>query len=237
MSEIRLIDKNTDIKKLPIKPTDWDVVFRGIPYYVARIEGYIHTIGGKWGNNDYWCWPRDEEPSYENIIEFNSDHVVCWGINYSESFYQKNKWDESSLEGTSGAMITRNGQDFYFVNGTMDYSINKAKLLITKLNEGMAINFNSINYVKEIVNREILYKGIPAIIRRWVSGQGYIIIEYTGPDKYENFILDYWNCDDVYFVTLDIIGYDHYDIDWYPSSERNILNKLDKNYEINIKGE
>ena len=45
---------------------------------------------------------------------------------------EKNKWDESSLEGTSGAMITRNGQDFYFVNGTMDYSINKAKLLITK---------------------------------------------------------------------------------------------------------
>lgn len=51
MYEIKLVDRDTDLSKL--KPLDWDVVINNRPYYVVKINGYVHTIGGHWGENDY----------------------------------------------------------------------------------------------------------------------------------------------------------------------------------------
>ena len=51
MADIRLITKNTNLSHPP-KPYDWDVLIDGRPYFVVRMEGYVHSIGGRWGNND-----------------------------------------------------------------------------------------------------------------------------------------------------------------------------------------
>ena len=52
MHRIRLIEKDTDISKLNIAKIDWDVVVRDRSYQVVRIDGYVHTIGGKYGENN-----------------------------------------------------------------------------------------------------------------------------------------------------------------------------------------
>ena len=52
MQSIRLIDRNTDISKLKMCQMYWDTVINRKPYFVVLIEGYIHTIGGKYGNNN-----------------------------------------------------------------------------------------------------------------------------------------------------------------------------------------
>ena len=77
MADIRLITKNTNLSH-PSKPYDWDVLIDGRPYFVVRMEGYVHSIGGRWGNNDLWAYPRDEAPSYENLIEFSADQPVAF---------------------------------------------------------------------------------------------------------------------------------------------------------------
>lgn len=48
MQSIRLIDRDTDISKLKMRQMDWDTVINKKPYFVVLIEGYIHTIGGKY---------------------------------------------------------------------------------------------------------------------------------------------------------------------------------------------
>lgn len=67
MQSIRLIDRDTDISKLKMRQMDWDTVINKKPYFVVLIEGYIHTIGGKYGNNNLWAYPRNEKPSLEFI--------------------------------------------------------------------------------------------------------------------------------------------------------------------------
>ena len=82
MQSIRLIDRDTDISKLKMRQMNWDTVINEKPYFVVLIEDYIHTIGGKYGNNNLWAYPRNEKPSCENLIQFDGE-PVCWGINYA----------------------------------------------------------------------------------------------------------------------------------------------------------
>ena len=212
--DFKFIEKDTDITALNIRPLDWDVVIKGRPFYVARIEGYMHTQGGKWGDNCYWAWPRDEEPSYENLIPFNANHVVRWGLRYEESFYTRCKWDETSIEGTAGTMITRNGKDFYLVRGDIGYSVPKAQVIITEVQEGV-LNVNDIDYDKKLIGRCILYKGWPAVIALWCDGQGCICIKYAGESGKREEALKEWGCEDD-TVKLDVVGYDDLNIQWFP---------------------
>ena len=49
------MDKDTPIEEMLrdkiIIALDWDVNINGIPYQVYHISGYVHTIGGRWGEN------------------------------------------------------------------------------------------------------------------------------------------------------------------------------------------
>ena len=58
MMNIKLIDRDTDISRLKIRQMGWDTVINGKPYFVVQIAGYVHTIGGKYSNNDLWAYPR-----------------------------------------------------------------------------------------------------------------------------------------------------------------------------------
>ena len=55
MTELKLIDKDTDLSIL--YPLNWDAVMGDKEYQVYSAEGYIHSIGGRWGENNY----RSEE--------------------------------------------------------------------------------------------------------------------------------------------------------------------------------
>ena len=90
MTQFKHVTKETDLSIIK-HPLPWDVVIHGRPYYVVKLDGYVHTIGGRWGDNDYWAYPRDEEPSYENLVEFEADDPVCWGITYQPHLYMKSK--------------------------------------------------------------------------------------------------------------------------------------------------
>ena len=77
--DIKLIEKDTNISELKMSKMPWDVEVKGIPYQVVRIEGYVHSIGGRWGENNLWMYPRNENPTYETLIEYHCESCACVG--------------------------------------------------------------------------------------------------------------------------------------------------------------
>ena len=173
--KINLIEKDTDLSKIKFLPLDWDLVIKGRPYYVVDLPNFVHTIGGKWGANSYWAYPRDEEPSYENLVEFESDYAVEWGLTYNPHHYIRNKYGESMVMNTSRVLIYRNGRIFY--DGC--YSIDHARHIISNCQDH-PLELNSIDYDKKMIGRKVWWRSEPGIITRWVDGQACVIIE---PDK------------------------------------------------------
>lgn len=181
MSEIKLITEDTDINTLKISKMDWDVEVNGISYQVVRIEGYIHSIGGKWGENNLWMYPRDEKPTYDNLVEYYcNDCGVCWGIKYEPHNYIRTKWDEPECYTSGGATITRNGKDFYFCSG----GIIEAQYLIKDLDEH-PLDLNMHGFAEKMIGRKVWWRSEPAIIKSWIGhGQACVILE---PDGIDNF--------------------------------------------------
>lgn len=182
--EIKLIEKDTDISSLNIHELPWDVVVgkeKKIPYQVVRIKDYYHSIGGRHGNNDLWMYPRGEKPTYENLVEYQGrDMGVCWGIKYEPYNYIRSKWDEAECFTTGGAMITRNGEDFYFCREGIDM----AKVLINRISKH-PIGFNCINWDKHVIGRKVWWRSEPAIITNFIKhGQACVILEPDGIDKF-----------------------------------------------------
>ncbi len=181
MAEIKLISKDTDLSNL--KPIDWDVVVNDIPMQVYKLEGYNHSIGGRWGENCYWCCPRNEEPTYENLMAF-SGHTVRWGIIVDETNGVKHKWGETEVKASCKCFITRNGERFFDVTGnTLDYCLNKARQIIFDL-ECFPVPFTSYNYLKDITNRKIYWKEQPATILRYIKG-GHVLIKAESPEGFK----------------------------------------------------
>lgn len=204
MTNIKLITKDTDISKLIINKLPWDVVINNIPYQVVEIEGYVHTIGGSREENNLWMYPRNGEPTYETLIEYQCRGCgVCWGIKYEPYNYVKHKWDESECFTSSGAMITRNGQDFYFCRSGID----EAKWLMAQLQEH-PLGLNEYRFVEEMIGRKVWWRSEPAIITRWIGdGQACVILEpdgierFTKPAEFANDVC--WD-DDEKYVKADI---------------------------------
>lgn len=192
MTDIKLIKKETNFEELKMRKMDWDVVIGNRPYQVVRIEGYVHTIGGKWGDNNLWAYPRNEEPTYDNLIEFGSDSPVMWGIKFEPHHYMKTKWGETEIRNSGSVTITRNGEDFYTLMGSgRYYGIDKARVLITRIEEH-PLDFNMIDYDKKMIGRKVWWRSQPAIITDWIKGQACVILEPDGierfkkPAEYEN---------------------------------------------------
>ena len=182
MTDIRLIEKDTILPKL--YPYDWDVYINDKPYYVVRIEGFVHTIRGKYGENDLWAYPRDEEPTYKNLIEFNCDNPVSWGIEYRPRNYARCKWDECESFSGSTIMITRNGKDFCDVCGRgINYGIDKARVMISQFQEH-AMDLNSIDFDKKVIGRKVWWRSEPAVVTSYVDGQACVILEPDGIDHF-----------------------------------------------------
>lgn len=176
--QINLIEEYTDISSLKMSKYDWDIVLRGVPYQVVRIEGYIHSIGGKRRINDLWAYPRNEEPTYENLVEYSGDGV-CWGYKYQPYNYIRCKWGESEIFTSGGVMITRNDEDFYFCRE----GINKALYLIRNLDEH-PLDLNFIDYDKKMIGKKVWWRSEPGVITSWIKGQACVIIKPDGIEKF-----------------------------------------------------
>lgn len=180
-TQIKLIERDTNISELKMSKMRWDVVIKDIPYQVVRIEGYVHTIGGRWGDNDLWMYPRDTIPTYDTLIEYNCDDCgVCWGLKYEPHHYVKNKWGETECYTTGGAMITRNGVDFYFCRGGID----EARYLIGRLQEH-PLNLYEYGFAEKMIGRKVWWRSEPAVITSWIDGgQACVILKPDGIKKF-----------------------------------------------------
>lgn len=181
-TQIKLISKDTNVSELRMSKMPWDVVVNRVPYQVVRIEGYIHSIGGKWGDNDLWMYPRHTPPTYETLIEYSCpDCGVCWGLKYEPHNYIKTKWDETECYKSGGAMITRNGEDFYFCRGGID----EAKWIMAQLAEH-PLNLNDYGFDEKMIGRKVWWRSEPAIITSWIGhGQACVILEPNGIEKFK----------------------------------------------------
>lgn len=182
MAEIKLINKDTDIQSLKMSKIDWDVVINEREYQMVRIEGYVHSIGGRFTENNVWLYPRDEEPSYENLIEYSgfNEGGICWGIKYEPRYYTKTKYDETECRRTSGAMITRNGKDFYLSN-----SMDEAIYIINRKLGDHPLNLHEYKFDKKMIGRKVWWRSEPGVITSWIgNGQACVIIEPDGIDKF-----------------------------------------------------
>lgn len=172
MNEINLITENTDISKLDMYKYHWDVVVNNVPYQVVSIEGYVHTVGGKRGLNDLWMYPRAEEPSYQNLVEYTGDGCgVCWGIKYEPHNYLKTKWDETECRTSGGATVTRNGQTFYFCRGGIIEAMNMLRTV-----DGHPADLNQIDFDKKLEGRKIWYRSQPAVIQKYLGSDNAVIV-------------------------------------------------------------
>lgn len=191
MAQIKLIDKNTDLSNLK-KPLGWDLEVRGVPYDVYRVEGYVHTIGGRWGENCYWCCPTGEIPSYENLIEFGGE-APEWGVTFAKVNYVKSKWDETEVRSSGSCWITRNGKKFYQILARdMDYGLAKAQYILSKLLEECPLYLAERNWKEQAIGKKIWFREQPAVIKNINNNNELWIV----PDGVERFKAPaHWNMD------------------------------------------
>lgn len=177
--DFKLIQCNTDLKKLQEDgimrqlPWDYAVISRAgeiTPYKVYRIEGYKHTEGGRWGQNCYWCCPRNEEPSYDNLIEFDSDDVCLFGVQADPVSNMRYKWDEKQVDSGWVFKITRNGSQFHkFYYGDLLKGLIKAQQLLEEIQDSPFAVFN-YDWQSDWIGKPVWYGDCPAKIEKFREG-------------------------------------------------------------------
>lgn len=157
--EFKEITRDSDVSHARLQ-TQFDLVMYGKEYDVYEIDGYMHTSGGDYGENCLYACPTGEEPSYQNLIEFNGI-APTWGV-FFESTNYVNKG-----EVLSGGVcwITRNGEKFYNVGGrTMDYALAKAQYFLVRLFEEHPLSFHYRDWKERAKGTTFYYEGNKYII-------------------------------------------------------------------------
>lgn len=183
MSDIRLIEKD-DIASIKYHKLDWDVVVKGVPYQIIRVEGFVHTIGGRldYGDgNNFWAYPLNETLNYENLIEFNGCPGARWGIEFSPVHYIKTKWDETEILQGRKLIITRNDLPFY--DGFITFNEAIAYIKDGILDEH-PLRLNERDFDKKCIGRKVWWRSEPGIITRYIDKQACVIIEPDGIDTF-----------------------------------------------------
>lgn len=171
---------------------DWNVTIGedDKPLRVCRLEGCYHTIGGRYGNNCLYSYPRNEKPTLDNIREFNGD--VLW----SYSVEKFNYYGKYAIEYGTRANIYFAGEKIYELRCSWDLMPHKIMTIITELQEH-PIPIVEIGYEeKEVIGRKVFFKDKPGIITRYIKNQGCVIIEPDG--KVDKFGKPIWESDEEY---------------------------------------
>ena len=197
--EIKTLTKDTVLSACSISKYNWDVVMYGEPYQVVRIDGYVHTIGGRWGNNDLYAYPLSEEMSVDNLMNFEGS-PCCWALAVHSENKFKSKWYGESIENRNYVVVTRNGEEFVSM-GCRDqfYGIAKAQFFIEQFKEH-PLSLNERDWDTKEVGRKIWYGETPAIITRVRGGEIMISPDPDHTDKFpcppfytEDFEKEHWD--------------------------------------------
>jgi hypothetical protein len=131
-----------------------------------------------------WVYPRDEEPTNENLIPFSSDHYVQWGIIFQPRNEFRTRHGDVEVNSIGGVTITRNGVEFYTVCGGIEYGIAEARHLIHKIQEH-PLDLNFIDFDKNMIGRKVWWRSQPGIITKYIHRQACVIIEPDEIDRFE----------------------------------------------------
>ena len=160
---------------------DWDAMSGKDYLDIYQLRGYYHSIGGKRGNNDLYCCPRNEKLSIENIKSFSGESCK-WDINFSSNNYHRFKYDEHSIEHNYVLDIFRNNNIFYkLCSYNLSYLMAKSQVVLTQIEEH-PIAFHFKNYPNQILGRKIYFKNCPARIESYSEG-GNLIIYPDGTEQ------------------------------------------------------
>jgi len=192
MGNFKLISKETDFENLKMYMIGWDAFCKGTNLDVYQIDGYMHTQGGKWGENCYWACPRGEKPTYENLHQFNGE-PCSWGFRVESSNYYKSKYGDQEIRHSYVMKIIRNDWVFYtFGAHNLDWGISRIRQLLFQISEH-AIEFHAKDFEKSIVGRKIYWKEQPAVITSY-SRDGNLVIAPAGKKSFD---LPCYNDDEV----------------------------------------
>jgi hypothetical protein len=199
MATIKLINEYSDISSIfdsegkPKRVYNWDLEVYGKPYYVIKIPEYVHTLDGNGWDNDLWCFPRDEVPSYKNLYEYHGSFGgTRWGYNVSPKHYYSYKYDEYEVYTINEITITRNDKDFCKCKSVFE-ALSRIEYL--ESNEH-PLELIDIDFDKKCIGRKVWYRGEPAKIDSYVRSEACVIIvpdgieSFTIPPELENFPLN-----------------------------------------------
>ena len=173
-ANVNLIKETTNIDALNMELKNWDAEIGGVLYQVVRIKGHVHTVGGRYGACDLWAYPRAEKPTFKNLIQFNAYNPVAWGLTCKPKNYMCH---ENEARNSSIVTVTRNGMKFMTCAARgMNAGIDEARIAISKFTKH-PLCLNSIDYDKNAVGRQIYYRGIPAIVTRFLKEQASVMIK------------------------------------------------------------
>lgn len=153
----------------PKKPYEWDVVIGGIPYYVARWEDHVHTIGPSSKVCSLWAWPRSENPSCDNLVAYNGIPGPSWDIHIEEKnglCFKHGPYCNMRYSFT----INRNEERFYRQSyGNREFGYADVLVKLTQIQEH-PLGFSEIDYASKINGRQVWYRSQPAVIQQWLGG-------------------------------------------------------------------
>lgn len=162
---IKVIDKNMDLSRAAYRRVPWDIILsNGDEYDVYQFPEFIHTEGGRWGENSYYACPRGEQPTAENLILFRADSTCRWGFTVNVHSCTKHKWGETYIDDNIVVTILRNDKQFKTIRcNDMNYGVACAIKFITEVQEGVC-PVNKINWDTDLIGRKIYYQNVPAIV-------------------------------------------------------------------------
>jgi len=138
-------------------------------YDIYRIPECYHSIGGEYGENDYYVCDRDITPSIDNLIAYSGPRGgVQWGITVNQQAYNKNKWNNSSIQYTWVGIITRNGTEIYSQRSyDMNYLLSKLQTKLSEIQEfGLPVSIFERDWEQKIVGSKVWYNDEPGIVKR-----------------------------------------------------------------------
>jgi len=161
-------------ERMPYKQYDSEVIFQD--YYV-KYQAYMLHIGD---NSKVYICPRDEEPTMENLREFDANDWSVWGVKCFNAVYR----GKHGFRTSATAQIYRNGVLFDTVGGRdMAYSLIEAQAIIHKLDDPRyPWSYFEINYEKKIVGLKVKWRGRDAVITSYIEGQNAVMLDIVAEE-------------------------------------------------------
>lgn len=178
MEGFKLPEMDTNISSLDIEEKPWDLVLDGKEYKVIRIKGYIHTKGVGY-ESDLYAYPRGEEPNYNNLVKYNLEEPVCWGIKTDNSNYVESSVGDPYACNRNKVIITRNGKDFCECDSVIK-ALNRIDEIKTH-----PLKLNNYKFDESCIGCKIWYREQKAIISKYIDGEACIEIVPDGKDKFK----------------------------------------------------